>query len=278
MAIATTADLLAAARRGEADAFERLFMREIPKLRTVLRRLVGHPDEVDDLSQQALLRAHEKLSTFRGDSSPGTWLCAIGTRLAIDHLRRRRRWRERAQIIFAAACLADEALQSEVGAALGAPDFAYDVGEHIAYCFTCVGRTLDPDAQAALVLRDVLQMSNAEAADAIGVSRSVLRHQLTAARQSMQRTYDGLCALVSKEGACWQCAGLREAAPADRRGDRPPESLDWEHRLVTIRRADGDGRSRGLHDLFFRRTADQEEARRGDEQARTDCGRAPELD
>lgn len=269
----TTSELLAAAQGGDPQAFDRLFSEHIPKLRGVLRRMVGHPDDVDDLAQQALLKAHEGLRAFRGESSAGTWLCSIGARLAIDHLRERKRWRERAQVILASRCLQDEALATGVGAAMSAPDFAYDVNEHIAYCFTCVGRTLEPESQAALVLRDVLALTNEEAAKALSVSRSVLRHRLTQARDSMQDTYDGLCALVNKQGVCWQCAGLREAAPEGKRGPRAPEALDWAERIHLVREAALDrGVTQPLHDVFFRQTEAQEAERLGNQDDTTDCG------
>lgn len=82
--------LLAAAKAGDHVAFERLFSRRVPKLRGLLRKLVGHPDDVDDLAQQALMKAHEGLEAFKRESSAGTWLCSIGARLAIDHLRAKR--------------------------------------------------------------------------------------------------------------------------------------------------------------------------------------------
>jgi len=273
----TSPDLLAAAKAGDHVAFERLFGEHVPKLRGVLRRMVGHPDDVDDLAQQTLLKAHEGLVSFKGESSAGTWLCSIGARLAIDHLRARKRWRERAQVILAARCLETEALGAEVGAALSAPDFSYDVNQHIAYCFTCVGRTLEPESQAALVLRDVLELTNDEAAKALGLSRAIFRHRLTQARDTMQHTYEGLCALVNKEGVCWQCAGLREAAPESRRGPEPPEAVDWSDRLHIVREAALDrGTTHNLHDVFFRWTEAQEAERLGDENTTTNCGQPPE--
>lgn len=269
----TSVTLLAAVRRGDKEAFDSLFREHVPKLRGVLRRMVGHPEDVDDLAQQALMKAFEGIDGFRGDSSAGTWLCSIGARRAIDHLRGRKRWRERAQVIFASRCLESEELGSAVGAALQDPQFAYQVNEHIAYCFTCVGRTLEPEQQAALVLRDVLGFENDEAARALGMTRSVLRHHLAHARDTMTRTWEGLCALVNKEGACWQCAGLRDASPEGRRGAPVPSGVTWEKRLALVRAATNEpGQSRLLHDVFFRHTETQEQARLGDENARTDCG------
>lgn len=266
-------DALSAARRGDRRAFDRAFGEHVPKLRGVLRRMVGVPADVDDLAQQALLQAFEHLDSFRGDANPGTWLCAIGARLAVDHLRRKRRWRERAQVVLAARCLQED-VGAEVGAAMAAPDFAYEVNEHIAYCFTCVGRTLEPEQQAALVLRDVLELTNAEAARALRMNQGAFRRRLTVARDTMQARYEGLCALVSKDGVCWQCAGLREAAPEGRRGPVPPDAIDWPTRLRIVREAALDrGRSQPMHDVFFALTDAQEEAELGDGDEVTGCGR-----
>jgi RNA polymerase sigma-70 factor (ECF subfamily) len=268
-----TAELLTAVKRGDDKAFDALFGEHVPKLRGVLRRLVGHPDDVDDLTQQALMKAYEGIDGFRAESSAGTWLCSIGARLAIDHLRARKRWRERAQVIFAARCLESEQLGRDVGAALHDPNFTYQVNEHIAYCFTCVGRSLEPEQQAALVLREVLELGNDDAAKALGMTRSVLRHHLARARDTMTETYEGLCALVNKQGACWQCAGLREASPEGHQGPAVPAMVSWEERLAIVRSATSQpGQSHLLHDAFFRHTEPQEQARLGDESAETDCG------
>ena len=268
----TETELLKAARAGDRKAFEALFAPHVDMLRGLLRRMVGPDSEVDDLVQQSLLKAFESIASFRGESKASTWLCAIGTRLAIDHLRARKRWRARAQTIFAAHCLTDADAGVAVGAALSRPDFEYDVREHIGYCFTCVGRTLEPDEQAALILRDVLGSTNDEAAEALRVTRSVLRHKLSDARRKMNVVYDDLCALVNKQGACWQCAGLREVAPEGKRGPEVPDSLTWDERLEVVRGHPSE-RTKALHDVFFELTSEQEEQERGDAEASTDCGK-----
>jgi len=267
-----SAELVQAAKTGDHGAFERLFGRHVPALRGMLRRMVGHPDDVDDLVQQTLVKAWQALEGYRSDASPSTWLCAIGSNIAIDHLRQRKRWRERAQVIYAASCLESEELAGEVGAALGDPGFTFDVREHISYCFTCIGRTLEPEAQAALVLRDVMELSNEEAAEALGLSRSVLRHHLAEARARMQRVYDGLCALVRKDGICWQCAGLRAACAPGRQGPAIPAEVSWSERLHVVRDALLADSCRPIHEVFFRRTEEQEQEGRGDPEARTNCG------
>jgi RNA polymerase sigma-70 factor (ECF subfamily) len=257
-------DLIARARSGDEGAFRTLVAEAAPKARSVVRRLVGHPDDAEDILQDATLKAWQARGEFEERSLFSTWFTAIAARQAVDFLRKAKRWRTEAQVAYANLCAENEELSSEIGAAFAAPDFAFEVREHIAYCFTCVGRSLPPDEQAALVLRDVCQMSGREAADALGISQSVLGHRLSAARQAMVDKYEGLCALVNKAGICHQCSGLRAAAPEAKRGGPIPDIAEFADRLAAIREVDPQtGRTRRMHDVFWRRTAAIEEAGAG---------------
>lgn len=102
--------------------------------------------------------------------------------------------------------------------------------------FTCVGRPLPPEQQAALVLREVMGFASDEAARALGLTESVLRHHRTSARGEMQRRFEGLCSLVDKEGVCYQCRGPREATPAPRQGAPNLLVRDFDQRCAIVRR------------------------------------------
>lgn len=161
-----------------------------------------------------------------------------------------------------------------MAAAYATPEFTYEAKERIAYCFVCVGRSLPPEHQAALVLREVAGLSEVEAARALEVTGSVFRHHLAQARSEMARTYEGLCALVNQTGPCWQCKGLREFAPPDRRGAPIPDVGDLSRRLALVAEADVDGgRSQALHDLFWARTRELEARGAGSTIPQTECGR-----
>jgi RNA polymerase sigma-70 factor (ECF subfamily) len=251
-------ELLARAQHGDRGAFDQLLKRHIPTVRRLLRRMVGHPDDAEDLLQATLLRAYLAIARFRGDAKLSTWLLSIATRVAIDHLRSHRvsanAKMELRDLVHASAELAavrDRMFESA--------DF--EVREHVAFCFACVGRSLPPDEQAALVLRDVLELSNDEAAAALEISSSVLRHRLARARTSMQTTYDGLCRLVSKQGVCYQCSGLREAFAPEHRGPAVPVLAEegerparaWRRRLAVVNAVDPDqGAAQRFHDFLWR--------------------------
>ena len=254
------ADRLARAQHGDRAAFDQLLGPHIPAIRRLLRRMVGHPEDTADLLQTTLLRAYLAIASFRGEAKLSTWLLTIATRVALDHLRTHRlaadaKMQLRDHVHATAALSAERQHLSRSG------EVDFDVREHIAFCFSCVGRSLPPDEQAVLVLRDVLELSNDEAAGVLDVSTSVLRHRLAHARTTMQTTYEGLCRLVSKEGVCYQCTGLRETFSAQHRGPEIPVLAEpgdapegvWRRRLTVVNAVDPDvGTAQRFHDFLWR--------------------------
>lgn len=124
---------------------------------------------------------------------------------------------------------------------------------------------------AALVLRDVMELSAREAASVLGTCDSVLRHRLSASRTAMTERFEDLCALVSKTGICHQCAGLRMLAPEDRRGGPFPDVAMLADRAAAVREA-APGSMSALHAVFWRRTAEIEAAGLGSTPPDSGCG------
>jgi RNA polymerase sigma-70 factor (ECF subfamily) len=257
------AELVALAQQGDRHAFEVLIEQRIPALRRLLRRLVGDPQDAADLLQDTLVRAYTRFGTFRGDAKLTTWLYTIATRIAIDYLESRR-LRADAKLRLRDHVHDDPHHAAELEEIRNDEGSRFDAREHIAFCFACVSRSLPTEEQAALVLRDVLELGNDEAARVLEISTSVLRHRLARARTTMQTRYEGLCRLVSKTGVCYQCEGLRDSFPDGRGGpdvptlaqpdDRPGQSL--RRRLAVVRDADVEsGASQRFHALLWRALA-----------------------
>ncbi len=259
------------ARAGDRAAFGELVESNAAPLRAVIRRLVGHPEDTDELFQDSLLKAWQSINSFRSDARFSTWLCAIGARTALDFLRKNKRWRSRAQIAYGNECAKDPELGAEVAASLSDPSFTFDVHEHIAYCFACVGRSLPAEQQAALVLREVLGLSAKEAAKTLGLTEPVFKHQLSAARKTMDTTFDNLCSLVNKKGVCYQCKGLRIASANSCNDVEAVSDLDQRINIIRSVNLD-DGVSQKLHDLFWKRTKELEATGRGSIEQESGCG------
>jgi RNA polymerase sigma-70 factor (ECF subfamily) len=85
-------ELLERSRRGEPEAFAELVERTHRQVFTLAYRLVGDRHEAEDVTQEAYLRVHRSLRTFRGESSFRTWLYRIVANTGLSHLRRRGRF------------------------------------------------------------------------------------------------------------------------------------------------------------------------------------------
>ena len=90
-------EILKSALKGDINAFQTLFAEFQNQLKSYLYRLLTDRNDVDDLTHDTFIRAFDKLSTFRQDSSLKTWVFTIATHLAYDHLKKLKRWPADAQ-------------------------------------------------------------------------------------------------------------------------------------------------------------------------------------
>jgi RNA polymerase sigma-70 factor (ECF subfamily) len=78
--------LVERAQRGDKRAFELLVMKYQRRLGRLLSRFVRDPGEVEDVTQEAFIKAYRALPSFRGDSAFYTWLYRIGINTAKNYL------------------------------------------------------------------------------------------------------------------------------------------------------------------------------------------------
>lgn len=78
--------LVERAQRGEKPAFELLVAKYQRKLIRLLSRFIRDPTEVEDVAQEAFIKAYRALPSFRGDSAFYTWLYRIGINTAKNYL------------------------------------------------------------------------------------------------------------------------------------------------------------------------------------------------
>lgn len=265
--------LVARARTGDESALGPLIERWRQPLFGYILRMVAHRQDAEDLLQDVVLRVLRGIRSYRAEAQFKSWLFGIATHVCLDHLRRKKRWRTEAQLMGEHETDADPTRFGAILQLMHQPDFSFEIREHIAFCFSCIARTLPPQQQSALMLVEVLGFIGAEAAAMLNVSESMLRHMLADARAKMTADFDGLCALINKQGICHQCRGLREGAGPEHSGpdlvqiEAAPgiaisaESL-FDARLAIVREADlENGASRQLHALFFAALTKREEGR-----------------
>jgi RNA polymerase sigma-70 factor, ECF subfamily len=166
---------------GEKPLYEVLMRRHNQRLFRVSRAILQNDSEAEDVVQDAYVRAYEKLASFEGRARFSTWLTRIAVHEALVRVNRQNRFRP----------LDDH----ETGAKDGAIHFmsATPDPEH-----ECASRELTAILQQEIlnlpenyrlvfVLRDVEEMSTAEAASCLNVSDQTIKVRLHRARAMLRR-------------------------------------------------------------------------------------------
>lgn len=89
-AIANDGDDVRAAAAGDRIAFQRLYRTHVGRIHGAMHRLAGYDHaRAEDLTQEAFIRAWQKLAGFRHDSAFGTWLYRLAINVALMDIRAR---------------------------------------------------------------------------------------------------------------------------------------------------------------------------------------------
>ena len=159
--------------------------------------------------QDTYIKAHQKLDTFKGDSSLKTWVFAIASNLTRDLLKSKKRWTENTTDICKDAAIKNEKFfQEAMNICHTSPQGQFEIKEHIAFCFTCVSKSLPLEQQLSLLLKDVYEFKVKEIALIVDKTEAMVKYYLHTARSKMIEVFEHRCSLISKKGICHQCTEL----------------------------------------------------------------------
>lgn len=201
--------ILKEALDGDINAFQLLFGDFQNQLKSYLYRLTASRNDAEDLTHDTFIKAYNKLSTFRGESSLKTWVFQIATNLSYNYLQRQKRWvpdvsEQAKQLVRSNPAVYNRIVKvSETS-----PDARYEMKEHVDTCFTCIAKNLPIENQIALMLKDVYDFSVSEICQILDKTAGVVKYLLQDARKTMTSIFDNRCALVNKNGVCHQCSEL----------------------------------------------------------------------
>lgn len=191
--------------------FEDIFSTLRPELTAYLCRLVVRPHVAEDLAQTAFMRLIESGPVAPvGPNNMRAWLFRVATNLAIDELRRHSNWRESMFLDLREAAESNPAFVAQSEALIGTPETKMVAREHLAACFACTLRNLPEQKAAVLLLKEVHGFALAEIADLLGATEAQAKNWLQEARAFMRARYDQTCALMTKQGVCYQCVELAD--------------------------------------------------------------------
>lgn len=90
-------ELIERAAQGDSASFRALYDRHVDRVFRLAYRMAGHEDIARDITQEAFVRAHARLSQFRGEAAFSTWLHTITRSVALNEIRKVDRHRKREQ-------------------------------------------------------------------------------------------------------------------------------------------------------------------------------------
>jgi len=202
-------DILKRAQVGDIRAFQELFSLVQPNLKSYLYRLFANRNDAEDFMHDTFVRGFEKIKSFRSESTFKTWIFQIATNLAVDELRKRKRWAVDAQDKARERAGKSEEIKADFRYTNeNSPHGNYEITEHIDFCFTCISKTLVLEQQVALMLKEVYDFSIKEIALLLNQTEGVIKHLLLDSRKNMNSIFENRCALINKKGTCHQCKEL----------------------------------------------------------------------
>lgn len=179
------------------------------ELKAFILRMTASVQDAEDVVQETYIKAHAKLNTFRGESSLKTWVFRIASNLATDLLRAKKRWPETVTDICREEVLGNrQFFQEALHIRETSPQGNFEIKEHIAFCFTCISKSLPLEQQIALLLKEVYGFSVKEVASILDQTEAMVKYYLHTSRSKMIDIFDHRCALINKQGICHQCTEL----------------------------------------------------------------------
>jgi RNA polymerase sigma factor (sigma-70 family) len=222
--------LVALAREGDSAALNELVARVQKPIYRLALRMLWHPEDAKEATQEILVRIVTRLGSFRGESAFLTW----AYRVAANHLLSVKRHRLEEQHLTFELMARDLADGLDAGATRrDDPETSALLEEVRIGCTLAMLSCLDRPHRLAYILGEIMELTDAEGAAVLEISATALRKRLSRARQSIVDFMSGHCGLVRPENAC-RCHRRLGRAVALKRVD--PERLHYVASLQSARR------------------------------------------
>jgi RNA polymerase sigma-70 factor (ECF subfamily) len=178
-------EVIERARKGDDVSFNRIVVAYRKRILGTIARLIGRPEDVEDVGQEVFLRLYYSLDQLRTAEVFEPWLYRLTVNAAYDYMRRQRRRREsrmsdlsEQQVMMADASAGGKERQEEVRRT-GIREFVQSL----------LGEVSEED-RALLILKEVEGLSLKELEQIYKVNENALKVRLFRARQRVLKAYE----------------------------------------------------------------------------------------
>ena len=178
----TDQQLVQRAQRGDLRAFDLLVLKYQGRIVALVSRYVSDAGEVEDVTQEAFIKAYRALGKFRGDSAFYTWLYRIAANAAKNHLVAKGRRPGADATIEDAEGFDEGGMLSE-----SASPEALAMGGELAEVVESALNALPDELKAALMLREFDGLSYDDIADVLGCPVGTVRSRIFRAREAVDQ-------------------------------------------------------------------------------------------
>ncbi len=180
--------LIAALREGREEAYEALILRFQQPVYNLVCRLLTDSTESADIVQEVFLKIFRNIRAFRGNSSLKTWIYRIAVNEAHNH----RRWfsrHHRQEVVLAR----DESARVYEDSLADPGRTPFDLTlDHETRALVEEGlANLNPNFRAAVILRDIEDMSYEEIAAVLEVSLGTVKSRILRGREALRKVLEG---------------------------------------------------------------------------------------
>ncbi len=177
--------LISGLQAGEEEAYERLIARFQAPVYNLAWRLLSDPSDASDVVQEVFLKIFRNIGRFRGDSTLRTWVY----RIAVNEAHNRRRWlfRHRRGETGIEEDFDDSDVRERPLMDSGETPFDFTVNREAQILLEEGLAAINPVFRAALVLREIEDMSYEEIADILEVSIGTVKSRIMRGREALRR-------------------------------------------------------------------------------------------
>src|ERR1700745_1683858 len=198
--------LVLRARSGDRQALEDLVQRHQTWIYTIAIRMLHHPQDAEDVTQEILIKVLTRLSSFEGRSSFRTWLY----RIVVNHVLNMKRGQVEAPTEssdFAAYGAALDATPDLELADLKVTSAEADllVTEEMLSCTSGMLLCLDRQQRLTFILGAIFEVSDTVGAEVLEITPDNFRQRLARARRDLRNFMSDKCGLVNQAHPC-RCA------------------------------------------------------------------------